>query len=55
MEAELTRRANRSSARNALSYMRDPRKIDGMKKELDAILVKFAVCLHISFTTIYVR
>ncbi len=36
-------------------YMRDPGRIDGMKKELDAVLVKFVVCLHILFTTIHVR
>ncbi len=46
--------ADWSSFRNALSYMWDPRKIDGMKK-LDAILVKFQVCSCISFFTIHVH
>ena len=31
--------------------MQDLGKIDGMKKKLDAVLVKFQVCLCISFTT----
>ena len=35
--------------------MQDPGKIDGMKKKLDAVLVKFQVCSCISFTTIHVR
>ncbi len=34
--------------------MQDPGKIDGMKKKLDAILVKFQVCSHISFTMIHI-
>ncbi len=49
---EVTKRACRSSVRNVLSYVRDPGKIDGMKKKLDAVLAKFQVCSHIPFTTI---
>ena len=55
VSAELTKRAHRSSARNALSYMLDPGRIDGMKKKLDAVLTKFQVCLYIPFTTIHIR
>ena len=54
MSDSVKKRADRSSFRNALSYMRDPGKIDGMKKKLDAVLVKFQVCPHSSFTTIHV-
>jgi len=42
------KRADRSSVRNALSYMRDPGKIDGMKKKLDAVLVKFQLQTNIA-------
>ena len=55
VSAAVTKRANRSTARNALSYMRDPGRIDGMKKKLDAVLSKFQVCSYTPITTIHVR
>ncbi len=51
----VTKHANQSTAQNALSYMRDPGRINGMRKKLDAIPSKFQVCSYIPFTMVLVH
>jgi len=55
MSDSVKKHADQSSFQNAVSYMWDLGKIEGMKKKLDAILVKFQVCSCISFTMIHVH
>ncbi len=55
VSAEVAKRTHRSSARNVLSYLQDPGRIDGMKKKLDVVLREFQVCSHIPVPTIHVH